>query len=351
MENSFKPHFDRIVGQDETARPRVESIAEEGFQDIKRRFDALEISKSETDRSIIAGVDSSVSAIVSQFGGKPFSLSDERIILLRPGGSRVEEFRGDEGFERGIAFPFAQCVAVERYPSDLQFALTLAHELFHLKSFKATRAIGNDPESIRLYRTGIALVDTKNASVPPGEETVFFGGLEEAIVAEATNEFFAQYLSTDPHYHAELSAMQEIKPWVARLFEFTKTFSSQLQQTILEEIRTLPPEGISELLAITRSSTLNDREKLYGVGRVMSNLYRAGDVGATERFHERQEFTKLLDELLIASKGSFDRATLVGVFLRANFSGKYLELARLIESTLGKGSFRRIATRFSKPGR
>jgi len=57
---------------------------------------------------------------------------------------------------------------------------------------------------------------------------------------------------------------------------------------------------------------------------------------------------KPFDKIVSSSKGKFtSRDEVFEHFARANFSGKYLPLARMVEDILGKGSFRKIAEDFS----
>ncbi len=63
---------------------------------------------------------------------------------------------------------------------------------------------------------------------------------------------------------------------------------------------------------------------------------------------ERICFEKLIDALFKANRDTYPlRETIVDLFLDATFKGNVLGLARLIENTYGKGSFRDIGERFS----
>jgi hypothetical protein len=66
-----------------------------------------------------------------------------------------------------------------------------------------------------------------------------------------------------------------------------------------------------------------------------------------ERYTERKKLYELLDKLVLHSGGKFNnRDEVFDEFAKANFSGNYLPLARMVEGILGQGSFRKLAEEF-----
>ena len=58
---------------------------------------------------------------------------------------------------------------------------------------------------------------------------------------------------------------------------------------------------------------------------------------------ERQQFNALVDELFERNKEDFEsREQVFNLFAEATMTGKLLPIARLIEKTFGKGSFKMI---------
>lgn len=64
---------------------------------------------------------------------------------------------------------------------------------------------------------------------------------------------------------------------------------------------------------------------------------------------EREKFSILVDQIYEKNKGSFeDKDEIVELFIRAHITGRLLPVARLVESTFGKGSFRKIGENSKK---
>lgn len=78
-------------------------------------------------------------------------------------------------------------------------------------------------------------------------------------------------------------------------------------------------------------------------------LYEQGEAETVERYQERKRLYELLDRIVANSSGRFEsRDEIFNEFARANFSGNYLTISRIVESILGKGSFRKLAEEFSE---
>ncbi|MEK7168067.1 MAG: hypothetical protein AAB791_03650, partial [Patescibacteria group bacterium] len=61
---------------------------------------------------------------------------------------------------------------------------------------------------------------------------------------------------------------------------------------------------------------------------------------------------ELLDRLVAGSDGKFKhRDEVFDEFARANFSGNYLPLARIVENILGRGMFKKMAEEFGEDPR
>lgn len=84
--------------------------------------------------------------------------------------------------------------------------------------------------------------------------------------------------------------------------------------------------------------------------RIVCGTQAEKDVASQELqsvFDERSY--ELLDKLVEGSGGKFkNRDEVFDEFAKANFSGNYLPLARMVEGIFGKGSFRRLAEEFSE---
>ncbi len=344
-------------GTDKERRDAGEQI-EQWFEDKPTRVKPFEVPRTDKERKIIEAVEESVDRSVRQYGGAATGpASNERIFLVRPG--TVKQLTGSK-LEDGLCSYLGQYIVAERNPSDLQFALTLAHELFHFKSFKAARISQSGPDDVRLYRSGLTMVDRKDDTKERGEEVRYFNELEEAIVTEATQRVYNADLRISPIFRKEVESIDRIKHYLRASFRepersdamrIVRNVASQTEWGgVLAEIRSLPPQTLSETLGILESKSYDEHERF---ARVLMNVLRPfaeKETSFVERHKERKRFSELLDQILWGLPGKFkSKEEVFDEFARANFTGNYLPIARIIEQALGRGSFRRLAREFSRP--
>lgn len=331
----FETQFKNIVGgksELEKIKAREElqkSLEETSYKDTN----PYEIEPSEKDKKIINFITDSVSKILLSYGVEPTSLPSGKICVVGENSvSKITDDRLREGFHSMLK----QRVVVERAKSDTQFALCLAHELLHLKSYKSAQIIRGEVEP---YRSGLIIFDRDSS------ETEYFSELEEAIVAEVTRQLYVNEMKKNSLFKSEIEKTEKIKFWIRKTMEMAKIDEIK-QQRILDEVYTIP--DADEILEFVENDNEHDEE--YKTGFVFGRFQRlAKEEGViiSERYSERKKFNGLLDELIKKSNGKFkNKNELFVEFAKANFSGKLLSLARIVESTLGKGSFRELAEKF-----
>src|SRR3989344_1933864 len=135
MENKFQTKFEKVVGGTEEervkAKEKLQKLLEEPHnKDLK----SYEVNLTEKDKEIIQDIESSVDNVASSYGGSPIPFPPEKIYVLKNDG--VEAVT-DTRFFGGFHSPLGQRIVIEKGHSDIDFATTLAHELFHVKSYKA----------------------------------------------------------------------------------------------------------------------------------------------------------------------------------------------------------------------
>jgi hypothetical protein len=336
-----KTPYERVVGgtgeEKETALKELQEIFDEQSKDLAK----YELEKTPEDLEILKRTESAVDNMVKRHGGDPKPFPLDHIYILKSG----SVFAMTEGkLGGGIHKPLGVKVGVEKGESKLLFASSLAHELFHAKSPKVAR-VGKSGEDVRVYRTGLSMMDRKDPDAELGDEKEYFGMLEEAIVAECTKRFLEQITKEEP-FLEEAEAMKKIWGWASEYYRKTGMTEEKVQGTG-EELKFIadPQERIKEVE--TYSEIEVDRQA-YAAG-MLRRIYEKGDVESMERWRERKMMYDMLDNIVAKSNGRFkNRDEIFDEFARANFSGNYLPLARTIESVLGKGSFRRLADEFAK---
>ena len=192
------------------------------------------------------------------------------------------------------------------------------------------------------------MVDKKDPEAERGKEKIYFDELEEAIVAECTKRLLESgEMQTNPLFVEEAQARDKFLGWVANYFRNTGK-SEETIQLIVSETKYIPnaQESVKQVEA---ENDDEGKRASYAAG-MFHRFLQDNKIGEMERYKERSKLYKLLDEIIEKSGGKFkDRDEIFTEFAKANFSGRYLPLARTIESALGKGSFRRLAEEFARP--
>lgn len=327
-----KAHYENIIGGTEEDK----SVAKEKLQklfDGDGGFSEYEIEKSEDDVEIIKKTELIVNNIVSRYGGDTKELPLKNIHILRGGGV----FEKTEGAVNGL-FSYSLHIGVEKKASKFVFSGLLAHELFHLKSYKSA-CVGDVGDDVWVYRSGFSMFDRKN-----DKTMIYFLKLEEAIVAECTKIFLKEiekeYVSRD-----EINATKKIKEWITKFAIKKGTYSDEVQM-LIEDVNYIDdPQNIVDSV-ISFSKNESERQS-FATGMFDARL-KKGDIRVLERGSERKMLYKLLDTLVVNSNGKFkNRDEVFDEFAKANFSGNYLNVARIVENILGRGSFRKLAEEFS----
>jgi hypothetical protein len=210
---------------------------------------------------------------------------------------------------------------LEEYDENLKlnFYRTLAHEMIHANSFQSFQKskfdstkvnfsftvrdeAGNIPEVINLEqrRTGFAIIYDLNKR--------YFRNFNEAITEELNIRFDKKYLHKIPELEEQIKKR--------------------------EEARQQDPESGEEISAAHISRTRH----IEGNATI--------DITTSQRNfsaypNERKDLNVLIDLLYEANQNDFEsREDIFKLFVKAAFEGKLLAVARLIEKTFGKGSFR-----------
>lgn len=336
-----KTHYEQIVGGTEKEKKVASKELQHAFDERSKRLSAYELEKTPEDLEILKKTETIVDNIVAQYGGEPKTLPLDHIYILKPGS--ILAMTGGK-LSGGILQPMGLQIGVERTKSKSLFASAVAHELFHLKSYKSAR-VGKSGEDVRLYRSGLSMIDRKNPDEEAGEEREYFAILEEAIVAECAKKFLDK-INKDTLFREEAEAVTKFRGWVAAYYR-----RGGLPEEKIKEVEgklkyiSDPQDKVERVLAFSDDE---QKKEAYAAGMFRA-LHEKGEVETVERYTERRKLYQLLDRLVMNSGGKFkSRDEVFDEFAKANFSGNYLSLARTVEEILGKGSFRKLAEEFSE---
>ncbi|MCX6717278.1 MAG: hypothetical protein NTU76_01200 [Candidatus Taylorbacteria bacterium] len=201
---------------------------------------------------------------------------------------------------RGRYFFGSQRAAVlvdSKNDSKLDFAERSAHELIHFNSFQSADF---EPGKLSERVFGFAIM-TKD-----GEELVpYFNDVNEAITGELAKRF-------DQEYFKAISALTE-----------------EIQQR--DKFRA----GLKSKSGATEIKSFSLKQEESGMWRA-----RAGEYPYIE---ERQRLWATIADIRSKNTGQFkSNEDVFRIFTEAYFTGKFKKVAKLIDKTYGKGSFREL---------
>jgi len=188
----------------------------------------------------------------------------------------------------------------------LELAQEIVHEMLHFNSFGSLEK-GKKGE-IKLRRVGLAIKS------PKSKKPYFFISLNEALTTELSKRFEREYFEKIPFLKKEF---RENKKALSKL-DIPNDWKEEIAWIDLEAFRKMKKEELlkNEDLVVKFYSYWRERKALKRIIQLIFLRNR-------ERFKSEEEVFE--------------------IFARAYFTGRLLELARLIEKTFGKGSFRKLA--------
>lgn len=268
-------------------------------QELKKR---VEKPKSETEIALIGFVNQVTSDLIKKVGGNSYTIPPENIHIIEA--TAYEQRMGKTSFAR--AYPSYQAIVVNNRYSEknsLNFGLILFHEFLHVKApmtMEVQEHIEGQPEN-SVSRRGISVLSSL-ISNKKDQKHSHFDGLHEAIVSEAEVQFFPKILNHP--------LLQEQKKWLdSEKATVRKNQIAQSKQIPIDEIYWVS-DATSEYQHFSYKS---QRDTLRYVCAEIQKEF-------PETFQNQQQV--------------FD------LFLQSHLTGKLLEVARFVEKTFGKGSFR-----------
>jgi hypothetical protein len=308
--------INRVVGFEPETEKGLLEFFKKRFENNEQDSD-LEKEKTAEQIEIIARINNEMREFLASYGIEAIEISPQNIHIIDKSKFTEEQLRKIEerfGTDNGFFSADKQGIAIMKdyEASKLLFLHTLVHETLHLQGFfsyqktdpeTADFTLKNEDEaaSMNPRRSGFSIGTTDG-------EKLLFNDLNESIITELEIRFEKKYMVHYPELETELKAREEYTQQIA-------------------ERRGVPVEKMREGVAGMK-----------------------GDTWVTYAYHdERQQFNELIDELYKRNKADFEsREQVFDLFAKATMTGRLLPIARLIEHTFGKGSFRMIGERTAK---
>ena len=291
---------ERIEGDD------LAEIDDESREIIRQN----EIPKTEMEIRLIELANKETNKLMEKFGLRPYDIPEKNIHLLNS--ETYQKLLDRDNTHAGGASSLQQIIFLntetERGDNgNMFFASTCFHEMLHLKAHMTIRVEGDEEDdyNVSTFRQGVS-VGGKESDFGIDEEPTYFIGLHEAIVADAEKDY-VRYLYTLPEFVREKEERE--KP---EMNELINRITNE-ENIDKDEIKTIVDLGDGYDVELASYKKL--RDVLYYVCTEISKVFQ-------EKY---PDMNSVKEE-----------------FLKANFTGRLLPIARLVEGTFGKGSFRTL---------
>lgn len=265
-----------------------------------------EKEKTEEDLELISLANALTDVILKQHGLESFPIPAEAIHLIKKkawGGKSGGYFRQ---YEQAIIMPDTEV--------NIRNLNVLVHELLHFKSYLALQKTSGDDWAHNLYRLGLEVHDRFG-------EHVYFKAINEAVT-ESLAERALKESSDHPLLREEVESTRQIlsdRPFPTDVPEY-ELFTDHVIFAEIEKIR-------KSVLDDYFQRPSKDQAVYYTTG------YKK----------ERRALSKLVTRLYEKNRHDFSSEEAVfNLFAQGMMTGKILPLGRLIDSTFGKGAFRRL---------
>jgi len=296
---------ERIIGRGFDAED-VE-IAEEIW---KKRFNDQEFAtlhereKTPEELVIIDEVNAATDALLAEYGMAPLTIPAKNIHIIA-----AERWPGQWASSAALySFQF-QSICYRDSGWSSSFAYRLFHEMLHIKSHQAVQFVeGEKGGEFRQYRSGLSL-----SSETRDEHAPLFSQLNEAVIETLAIRYWRNTVTHDKRFSGEMKKL-----------EMSKKEARADIDGYAKEIRGTPAEAREMLKA-----TINFEE-------------RNG-----KRLHEVFSYTMeryALDKLvgILAERSGKSPRIIYAMFIKSVLTGYMVELARLIDTACGSGTFRTL---------
>ncbi len=279
----------------------------------KKDLEEYEIQKTEEETEIIKAINEETSLLMKEIGIESYNIPNSNYHILS---SEKYEKHCEEG--AGKAYIRTQTIVLnekEVRKNSLLFATIALHETLHIKACLSMRVEeyednldSNKKETkITEYRDGVAIISSRKDDVDRKFHT-HFKGLNEGIVAELEKRLFSRLLEN-------------------------KIFKKQKEWLSSEKVKEIKKEVDKEKDILETDITWVHEEEREEDERVERVYYSS----------QRKVLNYICSEIQKEFNNKFERVDDVfSLFVKAHFTGRILEIARVIEETFGKGSFRSL---------
>lgn len=366
------PALDRIVSEKLTEEERRELILY--FKSVfeKQELDELktrEIKLSDEEEYLAQKGNQLTTEALERYGIRAMSVSTKNVHILNDEQYRRLGERHEVSLKKAeaITSPYDQAILIrETQRSRFDFFSLVIHEMFHLKSFISMHRVKVSREEAE--RLGV--VEISETESGPDEDFIivsrrlgwnvekisrtegapgYFRDIDEALTElltvkiireEGAEVFGREFEVSEKLRRALISYINEVLA-NARLGLEERAMLENRLKWLEDDVLFLPSSG--KIWEKYENARENNRSSV-----LLGALKYYSDEGFEEadQFHyskQRETFKKLIEELYDRNKIDFDSEDdVLALFIKGGFDGNIMPVARLVEKTFGKGSFREL---------
>ena len=212
---------------------------------------------------------------------------------------------------------------VDTFKSRLSFMIRMIHELFHAKSYQS---IFTNPASGVKYASRLGLV--KFQENPEGMVGAFMQlneAVVEAMVIESYHSYFNEF-GMQPLLYEEINETERMRKLL-------------LSPNNLETMRVPDADGV--MVTVTKSIITGS----FLDNNVLSEVYYINpqnprDMDGFAYRSDRRNLELLINE--ISTLGRYRKEQIYNIFKQASISGNYSDMRRILDETIGHGSFEKL---------
>lgn len=362
--------LDRIVSERMSAEEKAEVVDE--FLEKLDNQEIAEIKEGEIELSprqmeLVAEANRLIASALKSAGIVPkIEIKPSMVHMVRP--DVFERYKKKKGIEAKSLAAWvsideqAILVKAEEY-DELQFLDRIIHEILHMNSFVSFQTVdmaedADDSVSIVERRTGLRMKETKvEGSKKAGNKKkiagkMFFNDLDEAVIEKLAVDIIRNFnIRIAPEEKSNFDKSEKLrKILIEHIRKILQDRSGEVSEIEISELGALYAVLSWQAILLPEAGVFLERyessQDPFVLEQAISFYYdqEAEDLIPSFAYNpQRVMLDKLMSDILKKNAAKFKNPRDVALlFVKASFEGRVLPLARVIEDTFGKGSFRRL---------
>lgn len=271
-------------------------------EETRQILESLEYEKKPYEKLAIKQINDVTNSLIEEFGLTPFNVPERNIHII-PEKLYKQIEKNNETTATTFQDKQAIILNAEKLVHPFDRVSSIFHEIIHLKNFLAIEV---HEDLYKPYQSGLKVSASQKKAERIGFFTVF-SGLNEAVVSEIQKRYFWQIIKKNQFLTKEYN-------WQI------SNQAQEFKEKIAKE-KSITPD---EIIWVSKDGKYYNQFPYYEQRKVLNYIVKS-------IYEDNREKFKSIDEVM-------------KLFFQSYFDGKLLRIAKLIEKSFGRGSFRMIGT-------